>query len=59
MNDENISEALMLINTLRSLFNCQNSRDEEDILHLINAIKWRIDKIHSENLDKHQEYKAR
>lgn len=48
MNNEQINSALDLINVIHSLFLHPTNREEEEVLHLINAVRWRVQNIHAE-----------
>jgi hypothetical protein len=48
MNNENVNSALDLINSMSALFQHPSSREEEEISHLINAVKWRVQNFHAE-----------
>lgn len=48
MNNEKINSALDFINAMYNLFQHPTSREEEEILHLINAVRWRVQHFHAE-----------
>lgn len=56
MNNENVNSALELINSISALFQNPSSREEEEISHLINAIKWLIHNFHAEQFGCTPEY---
>jgi len=47
VNNENVNSALDLINSVSALFQHPGSREEEEISHLINAVRWRIQNFHA------------
>lgn len=42
INHEEINKAAELIDAIQKLYSVPRSKEEEEILHLINALKWRI-----------------
>lgn len=48
MNNDKLNNALDLINAMHSVFQYPTNREEEDILHLVNAVRWRVKILHAE-----------